>query len=116
MIQILFAVLLLQNPSLDSVSPREREAAIEKMAVIGNRAAIPPLAAALKKEPKSDIRAQIVAALGRIRDREAIPILAETMRSDLDKDVRAQAIDSMLRIYIPIDDTGPIRTIFNRVR
>ena len=41
-----------------------------------------------KKEPRSDVRATMVAALGRIRDREAIPVLADTLRNDLDKDVR----------------------------
>src|SRR5206468_11632978 len=96
-------LLFLQNPSLDSASPKERQAAIDKMAVLGNREAIPQLAAALKKETKSDVRATIVAALGRIRDREAVPVLADAMRNDLDKDVRAQAIDSLLRIYIPIE-------------
>jgi HEAT repeat protein len=113
---ILFLLLLPQNPSLDSPSPKERQAAVEKMAVLGNRDAIPQLAEALKKESKSDIRATIVAALGRINDRSAIPILAETLKSDLDKDVRTQAIDALLRLYIPIEDTGPIRTIFNRVK
>ena len=49
---LLFAILL-QNPSLDSVSPKEREAAVEKMAFLGNSAAIPQLAEALKKESKS---------------------------------------------------------------
>src|SRR2546425_13089101 len=117
MIKLLIAAaVLLQNPSLDSVSPKERMAAVDKMAVIGNREAIPQLAAALKKEPKSDIRAEMVAALGRIRDREAVPVLVDTMRNDLDKDVRSQAIDSLLRLYIPIEDSGPIRTIFNRVK
>jgi HEAT repeat protein len=117
MIQFLIAAaLLLQNPSLDSVSPRERMEAVDKLAVVGNREAIPQLAAALKKEPKGDVRAQMIAALGRIGDREAIPILADTMRNDLDKDVRSQAIDSMLRLYIPIEDSGPVRTIFNRVK
>src|SRR2546428_9792527 len=96
---VLAAALLFQTPSLDSSSPKERMDAIEKMAVLGNREAIPSLAAALKKEPKSDIRAQIVAALGRIREREALPVLADAMRSDLDKDVRSQTIDSLLRIY-----------------
>jgi HEAT repeat protein len=105
-----------QTASLDSPSPKERQAAIDKMAVIGNRAAIPQLAAALKKEPRSDLRAEIVATLGRIRDREAVPILADSMRTDLDQDVRSQAIDSMLRIYIPIEDTGPVRTIFTKVK
>src|SRR3989441_1196434 len=112
---LLFAILL-QNPSLDSVSPKEREAAVEKMAFLGNSAAIPQLAAALKKESKSDIRASMIAALGRIRDRAAVPILADTLHTDLDKDVRLQAIDSLLRLYIPIEDSGPIRTIFSKVK
>ena len=80
MITTLFAVLfLLQNPSLDSASPKERQAAIDKMAVQGNRQAIPVLAAAIKKESKSEVRAEMVAALGRIRDREAVPVLADAM-------------------------------------
>jgi HEAT repeat protein len=115
----LFGLLLLlspQNPSLDSVSPREREDAIEKMAVPGNKDAIAPLTAALKKESKSDLRAEIVAAFGRIRDRSAVPVLADTLRNDLDRGVRSQAIDSILRVYIPIDETGAIRTIFNKVK
>lgn len=112
-----FVLLLLpQNPSLDSPSPKERQAAIEQMATLGNHNAIPKLAEALKKEPKSDIRAEIVAAFGRIRDRDAIPALADTLRNDPDKDVRSQAIDSLLRLYIFIEDTGPVRTIFNRVK
>ena len=37
----LMLLLSPQNPSLDSGSPRERQAAIEKMAVVGNRDAIP---------------------------------------------------------------------------
>src|SRR5712691_5612434 len=111
----LFAIFL-QNPSLDSASPKERQAAVEQMAVLGNRAAIPQLAAALKKETKSDVRASMIAALGRIRDREAIPVLADTLRTDLDKDVRLQAIDTILRLYIPIEDSGPLRTVFNKVK
>src|SRR5437762_12444723 len=112
-----FLLLLVpQTPSLDSASPKEREAAVQQMAVLGNRDAIPKLADALKKESKSDLRAEMVAALGRIHDRDAIPVLADTLRNDLDKDVRSQAIDSLLRLYIPIEDSGPIRTIFNKVK
>jgi HEAT repeat protein len=113
---ILTLSFFLQNASLDSPSPKERQAAIEQMAVLGNRDAIPKLAEALKKEPKSDMRAAMVAGLARIQDRDVIPVLAETLRSDLDKDVRTQAIDAILRLYIPIEDSGPIRTIFNRVK
>ena len=108
--------LPLQNPSLDSASPKERQAAVEQMAVLGNREAIPRLAALLKQEPRSDVRATIVAGLGRIRDREAIPAVSDTLRTDLDKDVRSQAIDSLLRLYIPVEDSGPLRTMFNRVK
>jgi HEAT repeat protein len=118
-VSYLFGLILLlapQNPSIESVSPRERQAAIEKMAVPGNSNAVPQLVAALKKEPKSDVRAEIVAALGRIRDRSAVPALADTLKTDLDKDVRSQAIDSMLRLYIPIEETGALRTIFNKVK
>ena len=116
---VLAAALFFQTssePSLDSSSPKERMDAIEKMAVLGNREAIPALAAALKKEPKSDFRAQIVAGLGRIRDRAALPVLGDALRNDLDKDVRSQAIDSLLRLYIPIEETGQIRTVFNKVK
>jgi len=116
MTYFLFLFLLFQNPSLDSASPKERQAAAEQMAVIGNSAAIPQLGAALKKETKSDVRASMIAALGRIRDRTAIPILTDTLRTDLDKDVRLQAIDSLLRLYIPIEDSGPVRTVFNKVK
>jgi HEAT repeat protein len=108
--------MLLQNPSLDSESPKERQAAVEQMAVLGNKEAIPKLAAALKKEPKSDVRAEMIAALGRIRDTSAIPVLADTLRNDLDQNVRSQAIDSLLRFYILIEESGPVRTIFNKVK
>src|SRR5439155_4411098 len=113
---LILSAFLLQNPSLDSASPKERQAAAEQMAVIGNSAAIPQLAAALKKETRGDVRAEMVAALGRIRDRAAVPILADTLRTDLDKDVRVQGIDSILRLYIPIQDSGPVRTVFNKVK
>jgi HEAT repeat protein len=116
MTHLILALILFQNPSLDSASPKERQAAVEEMATLGNREAIPRLAEFLKKEPRSDVRATVVAGFGRIRDRAAIPPLADTLKSDLDKDVRSQAIDSFLRLYIPLEDSGPLRTIFNRVK
>src|SRR5881397_1672983 len=112
----LITLILLQNPTLDSASPKERQAAVEQMAVLGNREAIPKLAEALKKEPRADVRASIVAAFGRIREREAIPVLTGSLRTDLEKDVRSQAIDSLLRLYIPVEDSGPLRTLFSRVK
>ena len=105
-----------QTPSLDSVSPKEREDAIERMTTLGNASAIPVLTAAYKKEPKSDLRAKIMAGLARIGDKSAIPTLADAIRTDLDRDVRLQAIDSLQRLYIPIDSQGQLRTIFNKVK
>jgi len=113
---LILALLLFQNPSLDSASPKERQAAVEQLAVLGNRDAIPKLGEALKKESKSDIRASIIAAFGRIRDRDAIPFLTDSLRTDLEKNVRLQAIDSLLRLYIPIEDSGPLHTLFGKVR
>ncbi len=114
---LVLGVFLLQSPSLDSSSPKERQAAIEQMAVIGNSRAIAALAEAYKKEPKSDLRAEIIAGLERIHDKTAIAPIVEALRTDLDKNVRLQAIDSLLRMYIPADgNSGPIRTIFSKVR
>src|SRR5262245_1463739 len=109
-------LFLFQTPSLDSTSPKEREDAIERMTTLGNTSAIPILTAAYKKEPKSDLRAKIMAGLARIGDKSAIPTLADALRTDLDRDVRLQAIDSLQRLYIPIDSQGQLRTIFNRVK
>jgi HEAT repeat protein len=119
MIQIsvlLLTSLLMQTPGLDSASPKERMAAIEQMAKPGNSEAIPPLTAALKKEPKSDIRAQILAGLVRIGGPGIPPVLAMSLSSDLDKSVRLQAIESIQRLYIPAPDNGTIQTLFNSVK
>src|SRR6267143_1037458 len=113
---LILALLLFQNPSLDSASPKERQAAVEQLAVLGNRDAIPKLGEALKKESKSDIRASIIAAFGRIRDRDAIPFLTDSLRTDLEKNVRLRAIDWLLRLYIPIEDSGPLHTLFGKVK
>src|SRR5688572_27041859 len=87
-VTFLLSVLFVQDLSLDSASPKERQAAVEQLAVAGNTSAIPTLTAALKKEPKSDIRAVIVAGFARIGGKAVVPVLAETLQTDLDKDVR----------------------------
>jgi HEAT repeat protein len=112
----LMGTLLIQNPGLDSSSPKERQDAIERMAVLGNAKAIPELTAAYKKEPKSDLRVAILAGFARIQDKAAVAPLAEALRTDLDKNVRLQAIDSMLRLYIPSEESGTLRTIFQKVK
>ena len=113
---LILAALLLQSPSLDSTSPKERIDAVEQMSTPGKIENIAPLAEALKKEPRSDVRATIVAGLARIGGKETVPTLNSTLSSDLDKDVRLQAVDSLQRLYIPVDSSGTIRTVFNKVK
>src|SRR6266853_1336960 len=110
------AILLLQGPSLVSPSPKERLAAVDQMARPGNTEAIPLLAVALKKEPKVEVRAEMLAGLVRIGGPDVPPVLAMSLATDLDKDIRLQAIESIQRLYIPAPDTGTIQTIFNRVK
>ena len=103
-LQLILVLALAQTPALDSASPRERSDAVESMAVLGNRDAVPLLADAFKNEQSSEIRTSIVRALGRIRDQSAIPTLSEALLADFQSDVRLQAIDSLLRLYIPVAD------------
>ena len=103
-LQLILVLALAQTPALDSASPRERSDAVESMAVLGNRDAVPLLGDAFKNEQSSEIRTSIVRALGRIRDQSAIPTLSEALLADFQLDVRLQAIDSLLRLYIPVAD------------
>jgi HEAT repeat protein len=108
--------LLLQGPSLDSSSPKERQAAIEQMAKPGNIEAIPAFESALKKESKSDVRAQLLSGLVRIGGSAVPPVIARSLATDLDKDVRLQAVESLQRLYIPAPDTGTLKTLFNTAK
>ena len=108
--------LLLQGPSLDSPSPKERQAAIEQMAKPGNIEAIPAFESALKKESKSDVRAELLSGLVRIGGSAVPPIIARSLATDLDKDVRLQAVESLQRLYIPAPDTGTLKTLFNSAK
>ena len=105
-----------QTPSLDSLSPKERREAIESIAILGNREAVPALVEAYRKEPRNDLRTSIVAALGQIRDRSAIPGLSEALLGDFERDVRLQGIDSLLRLYIPVADDEGFWSFIGRVR
>ena len=113
---LILTALLLQTPSLDSDSANERLDAVNELAQTGRTENIPPLVEALKKEPKGDVRAAIVAGLGRIRGPEVVPLLIQSLQTDLDKYVRLQAVDSLQRLYIVVESKGPIRTIFNKVK
>jgi HEAT repeat protein len=58
----------------------------------------------------------MIAGLGRIGGPEVIPVLVESLKTDLDKDVRLQVVDSLQRLYIPVNEKGPIKTVFNKVK
>src|SRR6185369_5753928 len=97
-------------------SPKERQAAIEVMAKPGNIEAIPAFESALKKEPKSEVRAELLSGLVRIGGSAVPPVIARSLATDLDKDVRLQAVDSLQRLYIPATDTGTLKTLFNTAK
>jgi HEAT repeat protein len=113
---LLLTALLLQSPSLDSTSPKERMDAVEQMSVLGKSENIAPLAEALKKEPRSEVRAAMIAGIARIGTPETVPILNATLINDLNKDVRLETVESLQRLYIPVESTGTIRTVFNKVK
>jgi HEAT repeat protein len=112
----ILTALLMQTPSLDSASPKERLEAVDAMALVGRTQNVAPLTEALKKETKSDVRAAMVAGLGRIGGPEVIPVLTNSLQTDLDKDVRLQVVDSLQRLYIPVESQGTIKTVFNKVK
>jgi len=105
-LSLVFALALVQAPSLDSASPRERQEAIASLATLGNRDAVPRLLEAYKKEPQSRIRREIVEGLARIRDASAIPALSEALLTDYDESVRLEAVDAFLQLYIPPENAG----------
>jgi HEAT repeat protein len=113
---LILTLLLVQSPSLDSASPKERREAVEALSVLGRTENVAPLADTLKKEPRSDVRAAIVAGLARIGGREVVPVLTASLSSDLDKEVRLQVVDSLQLLYIPVESTGTIRTVFDKVK
>jgi len=114
----ILTALLLQTapPSLDSPSPKERLDAVEKMSLVGRTENVVPLAEALKKESRSDVRVAMVAGIGRIGVPESVPVLIQSLQTDLDKDVRLQAIDAFQRLYIPVTNPGSIESILNKVK
>jgi len=86
------------------------------MAKPGNIEAIPAFESALKKEPKSEVRAELLSGLVRIGGSAVPPVIARSLATDLDKDVRLQAVDSLQRLYIPATDTGTLKTLFNTAK
>jgi HEAT repeat protein len=113
---VLAAALLQVTPSLDSASPKERLDAVERMSLRGKADSVAPLAAALMKEPSSEVRAAIVAGLARIGVGEGIPVIISALSTDLNKDVRLQAIESLQAFYIPMPESTKIQTVFSKVK
>ena len=116
-VSLVLALSFIQIPSLNSSSPGERQDAIESMATLGNREAVPALLEAYQKEPRSSLREDIVEGLGQIRDASAISALTEALLTDYDPNVRLAAVDAFLQLYIPPADAGgffdQIRGIFS---
>ncbi len=97
----------IQNLKSRDKSVRKKAAA--DLGVLGQREAEAPLDAAYRSEKDASVRGEIILSLGKIRDRAALPTLTHALIEDSSKDVRLQAIDSILRLYIPIEEQGIVR-------
>lgn len=113
---LLTLTLLVPQASLTSPSPKERQAAIADLAVLGNKDGIAPLAEALKKESRKDLRIEMIRALTTIRDNAVLPILAESLSADPEGEVRLDAADAFLRFYIPMEQQSRLQSFLGRVK
>jgi HEAT repeat protein len=99
----------------DSNRNTRREAAAD-LGVLGKKEAIGPLQDAYSSEKDSYVRGEIVLSLGKIRDRAGLKTMTQALVGDVSKDVRLQAIDSILRLYIPIEERDVVHRFLGGVK
>lgn len=102
--------------NLRSEDKRVRKEAASELGVLGQREAVDPLEKAYLSERDASVRGEIILSLGKIRDRTGLPTLTRALLKDASADVRLQAIDSILRLYIPIEDQGIVRRFLGGVK
>src|SRR5207245_2790703 len=121
---LILALLLFQNPSLDSASPQERQAAVEQLTVLAEPDATPrpggavnrdaqretrpattqALAAAMQKDFDDDVRALAARALGTLKAKDQVPTLTATLEDPQNRehrDVRMEIIRTLALIRDP---------------
>ncbi|MEW5977491.1 MAG: HEAT repeat domain-containing protein [Acidobacteriota bacterium] len=104
----------LRNLKAADKSLRQQSAA--DLGVLGKSDVVGPLDEAFRSEGEADVRGEILLSLGKIRDKAALSTLTYALANDPAKDVRLQAIDSILRLYIPIEEQGVVRRFLGGVK
>ncbi|MFZ5480319.1 MAG: PilT/PilU family type 4a pilus ATPase [Myxococcota bacterium] len=79
-----------------------RWAAIDALAQIGSPAALKPLAGLLR-DPRAEVRAEIVRAFGRFTDNRLLPLLAQVKEKDPSSEVRTRAAEVMRDMETRLD-------------
>jgi len=102
--------------NLKDPNKKIRKEAAADLGVLGKQEAIDVLDEAFRVESDPDVRGEILLSLGKIRDRAGLKTLTRALVSDVSKDVRLQAIDSILRLYIPIEEPGILRRFLGGVK
>ena len=102
--------------NLKDPNKKIRKEAAADLGVLGKKEAINVLDEAFHSESDPDVRGEILLSLGKIRDRSGLKTLTYALASDVSKDVRLQAVDSILRLYIPIEEPGIIRRFLGGVK
>ena len=102
--------------NLKDPNKKIRKEAAADLGVLGKQEAIDVLDEAFRAESDPDVRGEILLSLGKIRDRAGLKTLTRALVSDVSKDVRLQAIDSILRLYIPIEEPGILRRFLGGVK
>jgi HEAT repeat protein len=102
--------------NLKDPNKKIRKEAAADLGVLGKKEAIGPLQEAFHSEMDPDVRGEILLSLGKIRDRAGLKTLTQALVGDVSKEVRLQAIDSILRLYIPIEEQGVVRRFLGGVK
>jgi HEAT repeat protein len=102
--------------NLKDPKKKVRLKAAADLGVLGKKEAVGPLQETFKSEKDSEVRGEIVLSLGKIRDRAGLKTLTQALVGDASKEVRLQAIDSILRLYIPVEERGVVHRVIGGVK
>jgi HEAT repeat protein len=93
--------------NLKSPNARTRLEAATALGKTRRAEAVTPLAAAIRSEPESKVRLEVVRALRDLRDLNAVPALVVAM-SDVDADVREEALGTLVELHADRDRQGAV--------
>ena len=93
--------------NLKSPNARTRLEAATALGKTRRAEAVTPLAAAIRSEPETKVRLEVVRALRDLRDLTAVPALVAAM-SDVDADVREEALGTLVELQADRERQGAV--------